>query len=67
MISRGKTPIVVGGTGFYIDFLLSGPTGAPPTTNESRTNVDSYLGDVAGDWEKWLGWSVKAGLINIAT
>ena len=54
MISRGKTPIVVGGTYLYIDFLLSGPTTAPPTTDESRTNVDSYLGDVAGDWEKWL-------------
>ena len=29
IIARGNTPIVVGGTGFYISGFLFGPSGAP--------------------------------------
>ena len=45
-------PIVVGGTSFYIRFLLCGPTGAPQSTDESRRVVDELLEDDNGDWEK---------------
>src|SRR5574338_225682 len=31
IISRGKTPIIVGGTGFYLHAFLYGPPAGPPT------------------------------------
>ena len=51
VIDRGKVPIVVGGTSFYIQFLLRGHTGAPPSTAESRAAVDELLEEYGGDWQ----------------
>lgn len=45
-------PIVVGGTSFYFQFLLSGGTDSPMTTDESRGVVESLLAEDGGDWEK---------------
>lgn len=36
IIRRGKTPIIVGGTGFYIHALLYGPPEGPPTDEATR-------------------------------
>ena len=52
IISRGRVPIVVGGTSFYTRFLLTGSTGSPVSTDETRAAVDSLLEEDGGVWEK---------------
>ena len=43
VISRGRVPLVVGGTGLYLNTLMHGPTGAPPSTPETRASVDRMV------------------------
>lgn len=43
VISRGRVPLVVGGTGLYLRTLIHGPTGAPSSTPESRDSMDRML------------------------
>jgi tRNA dimethylallyltransferase len=40
---RGKVPIVVGGTGFYIRALLKGPPAGPPSKPELRAKLEEQL------------------------
>jgi len=40
---RGKLPIVVGGTGFYIRALLKGPPPGPPSKPELREKLEEQL------------------------
>ena len=40
---RGKVPLVVGGTGFYMSWLLHGKPQGPPTTPEVMTRVNDSL------------------------
>lgn len=40
---RGKVPIVVGGTGFYIRALLKGPPPGPPSKPELREKLEEQL------------------------
>lgn len=40
---RGKVPIVVGGTGFYIRALLKGPPPGPPSKPELRDKLEEQL------------------------
>jgi tRNA dimethylallyltransferase len=54
VISRGKVPIVVGGTSFYFQFLMSGLTESPPSTDASRDMIESLLAEDEGDWDKSL-------------
>lgn len=49
VISRGRVPLVVGGTGLYLRTLIHGPTGAPSSTPESRASMDRMLEGEA--WE----------------
>ena len=49
VISRGRVPLVVGGTGLYLHTLMHGPTGAPPSTPETRASVDRMVEGEA--WE----------------
>ena len=49
VISRGRVPLVVGGTGLYLHTLIHGPTGAPCSTPESRASMDRMLEGEA--WE----------------
>ena len=42
----------MGGTSFYIHFLISGGTESPVSTEESRKVIDSLLAEDGGDWEK---------------
>eukprot|EP00890_Picochlorum_soloecismus_P003763 jgi/Picsp_1/4388/NSC_01894-R1_trna dimethylallyltransferase 9 len=39
IVKRGKTPIVVGGTGFYLKWLVCGKPSTPIATKESEENV----------------------------
>lgn len=40
IVARGKVPIVVGGTGFYIHALLYGPPHGPPSNPEVRLQLE---------------------------
>lgn len=51
VIERGRVPLLVGGTGLYLRTLMQGPTGAPPSTKESRARIDALLAEDKGDWE----------------
>lgn len=43
ILERGKTPIVVGGTGFYLKWLIDGRPSTPASTKESEKTVQERL------------------------
>ena len=43
ILLRGKVPIVVGGTGFYIHGLIFGPPQGPPSVPEVRLQLESEI------------------------
>lgn len=43
IFARGHTPIVVGGTGFYIHSLLYGPPGGPPSAPGIREGLEGEM------------------------
>lgn len=43
IIARDKVPILVGGTGFYLDWILRGRPSAPPTDPEALKAVEKDL------------------------
>lgn len=49
IIERDKVPILVGGTGFYLDWILRGRPSAPPTDPEALKLVEEELRD--SNWE----------------
>eukprot|EP00741_Cyanophora_paradoxa_P018707 tig00021073_g18056.t1 len=49
ILSRGRVPIVVGGTGLYLRWYLYGKAGAPPADSAVREKVKAELGDQS-DW-----------------
>lgn len=51
ILSRGRVPMVVGGTGLYIRILMEGATGAPPSTGESKEMVEEMVKEDGGVWE----------------
>lgn len=52
VISRGKVPILVGGTGFYLDWIINGRPGAPPTDPRVMEEIEIEIANDQGDWEK---------------
>lgn len=40
ILARGKTPILVGGTGFYLHVFLYGPPSGPPSQKELRLRLE---------------------------
>ena len=63
MLSRGRVPLIVGGTGLYLQTLLQGSRGSPPSTHESRAMVERiFKEEDKGDWEtRWVGLEVGSG------
>jgi len=49
--ARGKLPVVVGGTGFYIQWLVFGSPGAPAPTPEATRKADAEVVGFAADWD----------------
>ena len=49
IISRGKLPIIVGGTGLYIDALISGTEFLPDGSGETREKYSAMYDSVGGD------------------
>lgn len=43
ILSRERTPIVVGGTGFYLHSLIYGPPQGPPASSEIREKLEEDL------------------------
>ncbi|NGX50897.1 MAG: tRNA dimethylallyltransferase [Chlamydiae bacterium] len=43
ILSRGRTPIIVGGTGFYLRALLYGPPEGPPASPEVRKKLEQDI------------------------
>lgn len=43
ILARGKTPIVVGGTGFYLHVFLYGPPAGPPSQKELRDMLEAEM------------------------
>ena len=43
ILSRGRVPIIVGGTGFYLHSLLHGPPQGPPACYEIRKKIEEDL------------------------
>ena len=47
---RGALPIVVGGTGFYLQWLVFGRPGAPAATADAESRAEAAIESFAGDW-----------------
>ena len=43
---RGKTPLVVGGTGFYLKWFLNGKADTPRSTPEGEAAANNLLEEV---------------------
>lgn len=53
VLARGATPILVGGTGFYLDWIVEGRPGAPPTDPAILATVERQLTGLS--WEEAHG------------
>ncbi|MBI5346754.1 MAG: tRNA (adenosine(37)-N6)-dimethylallyltransferase MiaA [Chlamydiae bacterium] len=49
ILAKGKVPIVVGGSGFYIHVLLYGPPMGPPCNIEIRNQLEQQLNQMGPD------------------
>lgn len=49
ILARGNTPIVVGGTGFYIHSLLYGPPEGPPSELEVRKPLEEEMSKLGSE------------------
>jgi tRNA dimethylallyltransferase len=48
--ARKALPIVVGGTGFYVQWLVFGRPGAPAATDEVAARAEATIESFSGDW-----------------
>ena len=50
IIERGKTPVIVGGTGLYIEALLAGREFAPPPSDpDMRAGIEALYDSLGGE------------------
>lgn len=49
ILSRGKTPIVVGGTGFYLRWYILGKPSTPPASKDSEAAAEAALAKAWAD------------------
>ncbi|KAJ7521304.1 hypothetical protein O6H91_19G046900 [Diphasiastrum complanatum] len=63
VLSRGRVPIVVGGTGLYLRWYLHGTPGTPRATEELTASVDAELSQlqIVGDWNAAVQLLARAG------
>lgn len=52
VISRGRLPVVVGGTMMYVRWFLYGRPATPSAPEDAKARVEQKLKDVDGDWER---------------
>jgi tRNA dimethylallyltransferase len=49
ILDRGGTPIVVGGSGFYLHTLIYGPPSGPPSLPELRKSLEDEIEELGSD------------------
>ena len=60
VLSRGNVPILVGGTGFYLEWVMHGRPASPPTDLEAMSRVEQDISQddsweqSLDDCEKWI-------------
>lgn len=65
ILQRGKTPIVVGGTGFYLRWLVSGRPNTPVSTKESEARAREALEGVWADgMDEVARWDAGVALVR---
>lgn len=76
IFQRGHVPIVVGGTGFYLNALLYGPPGGPPSVEIVRLHWEAELEkngplalfeklkEVDPDYAKTITWNDKHKIVR---
>ena len=55
ILSRGRTPIVVGGTGFYLRWFTQGKPSTPASTKESEAAADARISEAYSAAEEEVG------------
>eukprot|EP00177_Eucheuma_denticulatum_P001799 GFKZ01003221.1.p1 GENE.GFKZ01003221.1~~GFKZ01003221.1.p1 ORF type:complete len:454 (+),score=50.23 GFKZ01003221.1:206-1567(+) len=50
--SRGRLPVVVGGTMMYVRWFLYGRPATPSASDDAKVRVERKIKDVDGDWQK---------------
>ncbi|GFP79623.1 tRNA dimethylallyltransferase 9 [Phtheirospermum japonicum] len=63
ILSRGRVPIVTGGTGLYLRWFIYGKPDVPKASPEITSQVNLELADLQrdGDWEAAVQFVIKAG------
>ncbi|KAL0306570.1 UNVERIFIED_CONTAM: tRNA dimethylallyltransferase 9 [Sesamum radiatum] len=63
ILSRGRVPVVTGGTGLYLRWFIYGKPDVPKASPEITSEVHSELADLQrdGDWDAAVQFVVKAG------
>ncbi|KAG8386393.1 hypothetical protein BUALT_Bualt03G0144200 [Buddleja alternifolia] len=63
VLSRGRVPIVTGGTGLYLRWFIYGKPDVPKASPEITFEVNSELADLQrdGDWDAAVELVIKAG------
>ncbi|KAL3635359.1 tRNA dimethylallyltransferase 9 [Castilleja foliolosa] len=63
ILSRGRVPIVTGGTGLYLRWFMYGKPDVPKASPEITSQVNLELADLQrdGDWEAAVQYVIKAG------
>ncbi|KAK4486658.1 hypothetical protein RD792_006716 [Penstemon davidsonii] len=63
ILSRGRVPIVTGGTGLYLRWFIYGKPDVPKSSPEITLEVNSELGNLQrdGDWDAAIDLVIKAG------
>ena len=54
VLSRGRLPVVVGGTMMYVRWLIHGRPATPPAPPKTKKYVKELLDSFGGDWEAAL-------------
>jgi tRNA dimethylallyltransferase len=49
ILARGRVPIIVGGTGFYIHALIYGPPSGPPSQPEIRLRLETDMKELGAE------------------
>ena len=56
IVSRGRVPMVVGGTGLYIRMMMEGPSGAPTSTPQTKAMIEDMVKQDKGEWGVRCAW-----------
>ncbi len=61
MLARGRIPLVVGGTGFYLRWYIRGKPKTPPSTAETEAAAQARIEEAWGEAERAAGRELSSG------